>query len=320
MLLIQEEAGISSFLKRLKTLISCLEICQMSSATGSASRNPNDVVKPADNLLFKESTLIDTIYSSRVKKRPCWLTSTSATKTTLFAIAGSGRLKEKAVIDWASSPSESTTKSEVMVEVEGERYPAERFCKKRTGLVGQASAYVFMAGSLRCQWIPQWGTVNNRMGPFETEYHINWRCFAEEVDTPSKRRSSSGLRTLFKSSLAQTQSKVLLATYQETSNVSCQDGGLVLYPEGVPLTFFLLLSLILFGDKKDAWKTIQSKTRPEEIEAMLTQDAHGDLPAYNPDSSRTLDVHPTVHATSPWRWHSRDGRSQERNRRPFTAQ
>ncbi|KAG8827895.1 hypothetical protein FRC17_007678 [Serendipita sp. 399] len=287
--------------------------------------NNNVARRPADNLIFKDQSLIDNVYSSRAKKRPAWLTSTHGSETTLFSISKSGRLKENAIIHWASSPNDgsgsssaatTTRKAEVMVEVEGERYPAEKFCKKHTGLTGAASAYSFMAGSLRCQWSPQIPTNSTELW-FGT--YITWQCFAEEVDPLSRSQSSSRLKTLFKPSSKPSRPKTLLATYQVNVNNSFQDGGLVLYPEGIPLTFFLILSIILFDVKRDTWKMTQSKRRPEEVETMLMQDAHGDLPTYNPDSSRTTDVHPTVQTTTPWRWSTQtgqgQGRSLERNSR-----
>lgn len=116
--------------------------------------------------------------------------------------------------------------------------------------------------------------------------------------------STSKLKSLFRSFSAD-KSKLLLASYLGSGPSGPKKHALLLFPAGVPYTALLLISAIFTNTDKDHWKKQQSKVSPVELEAMLSSDVGGALPAYTPvrdtHSSGTV-LHPTVPTTTPSRW------------------
>ena len=89
-------------------------------------------LKSADRLTLSDPSLIDTIYTSKHKKRPVWLTSTLGPVTTLFSVSSSGRLDSFAAIHWDTG----VAKSDIRVEMGDESLTAERFGMKTQGFLG----------------------------------------------------------------------------------------------------------------------------------------------------------------------------------------
>ncbi|KAG8832379.1 hypothetical protein FRC17_001426 [Serendipita sp. 399] len=271
------------------------------------------VSKAVDSLIFKgsaSSLLIDMLFTSKAQRRPAWLTSTIGFKTSLYAISTIGRLEQMAVIHWAKVGETSKTKTKkaqvVMIEMGGRLSRAENYCLKGSGGVGRSG------GDLRCHWVcKDFGDDPNEYGHISD--NIAWQCLAENTNpnedkisaptTPARKRWS-----LFGPSSAPSSStnrqNLLLATWQP-SLTAIREEHLKIYLGGLPHVFHLLLSFILFNTKRDAWKKVQSKTTPEEVEAALLQDLAGDLPTYTPTRDGTstgAGIHSTLPATSPWRW------------------
>jgi hypothetical protein len=86
--------------------------------------------KPVETITFKTNTLIDTIFFSKQKKKPCWITSTSGSTTTLFSVSPSGQLLPIAVIRWTGASNDESKKADVTVEMDGNIFTADKFGRK----------------------------------------------------------------------------------------------------------------------------------------------------------------------------------------------
>lgn len=151
---------------------------------------------------------------------------------------------------------------------------------------------------------------------------------ATTISPPASTPTHSRFKSLFspfkKSTPKPHTESITLAEYFHGWNVH-QTATIAVYKQGVPYTFYLLITLVLLNTKKDEWKHVQSSTTPDELRAMLNADLRGNLPMYTPARTdnkskpkanrrpRTANLHPTVSATSPWRWdatgndHDREG-------------
>lgn len=85
--------------------------------------------KPADILNFKNSSLLDTVFTSKHSRKPAWLTTTHGAQTTLWQVTRSGKLQESVKIIWA----EPDKKTETLVQIKDETFPAEKFGHKSEG-------------------------------------------------------------------------------------------------------------------------------------------------------------------------------------------
>jgi hypothetical protein len=95
-----------------------------------------------EELSFKSLTLLDAVFTSKLKKRPAWATTTIGPKTTIWRVSRVGKLEEVAAIRWNSVPdsslhstpsSKTGSQRTVLVEINGELYPAEKFGKRSGG-------------------------------------------------------------------------------------------------------------------------------------------------------------------------------------------
>jgi hypothetical protein len=89
--------------------------------------------KPVDILSFKNHSMLDTIFVSRLTKKPSWITITTGSETTLFSVSTVGHLHEEAVIDW-SGDERGKPKKGVTIKIGDETYPAERFGQRDSGI------------------------------------------------------------------------------------------------------------------------------------------------------------------------------------------
>jgi hypothetical protein len=114
---------------------------------------------------------------------------------------------------------------------------------------------------------------------------------------------TSKILTLFKASPPGKQRMMLASYFDGSSKIRSQ--GLSIYPEGVPYTAQLIVSAILSDSEAGFWRKQQSKSSIAEIEATLSADLGGELPAYTPvrhtSSARTV-LHPSVAIRPPSRW------------------
>lgn len=110
-------------------------------ASSSHAPEKHDL-KAADELSFKTNTMLDAVFTSKAKKKPTWITTTMGSKTTIWRVSRTGNLEEVAAIRWSSVPDSSlhsshTTKNDarrvILVEINGELYPAEKFGKRSKG-------------------------------------------------------------------------------------------------------------------------------------------------------------------------------------------
>ncbi|KAG8827894.1 hypothetical protein FRC17_007677 [Serendipita sp. 399] len=286
----------------------------------SSSKRPQTtakagVPKAVDSLVFKDDggLILDVLITSKAQRRPAWLTSTTGSKTSLYAVSTVGRLEQMAAIHWAGvDESSKPNKGQVvMVEMGGKLSRAEDFCVKASGSFGRSSTYSFHSGNLRCRWVcKDFGDDPDEYGYISD--NLAWQCIAENTNykedetytptTPARKRWSFFGPSSASSSSTNRQ-KLLLATWQPP--ITAGEEHLKIYLDGLPHVFHLLLSFILFNTKRDAWKKVQSKMTPEEVEAALLQDLAGGLPTYTPvrdGTSTAAGIHPTLPATSPWRW------------------
>jgi hypothetical protein len=128
-------------------------------------------IQPVDILVFKHknASLLDTVFVSKAKRKPSWITSTVGPTTTMHAVGRNGRLNEVAKIHWY----QEEKNSDVMVEINGELFAAEKFGRKRGHSHGEPryQLFSFVAGlfylpslvlspdyftidELRCRWAP----------------------------------------------------------------------------------------------------------------------------------------------------------------------
>ncbi|CAG7850892.1 SubName: Full=Uncharacterized protein {ECO:0000313/EMBL:CCA68261.1} [Serendipita indica DSM 11827] len=260
--------------------------------------------KPADRLVFSDPALIDTIYTSRHKKKPTWLTSTIGPVTTLFSISSNGTLRSFAVIHWDTN---APSKSDIQVEVNGQTVTAERFGVKAQGFLNKnAKSSTFYLGDLLCYWTFERYDLGIGGTSILSDAPV-WNCyactkfFAAPVSPPP---TQSKWKHLLKPKAVETRQP--LATYRPTYGTVKSAERMSIYPDGMPFIGLLLTSLILLDVKREDWKKVQSATQPADVEAVLRQDATGNLPMYTPERtdepSTRSELHPTLPTTSPWRW------------------
>jgi hypothetical protein len=133
-------------------------------------------IQPVEILVFKHknASLLDTVFFSKAKKKPSWITSTTGPITTMHAVDRNGRLNEVAKIHWY----QEGINSDVMVETNGELFGAEKFGRKKGHshgepryqfiLIGDRLGYLpslvdsldyFTIDELRCRWARVESTV-----------------------------------------------------------------------------------------------------------------------------------------------------------------
>lgn len=107
--------------------------------TTSHSGVEKDQLKPVEELSFKGLTFLDAIFMSKTRKKPVWATTTDGSKTTMWRVSRVGKLEEVAAIRWHLAPDHgsglsnttpNTPRKDILVEVNGEVFPAEKFGKK----------------------------------------------------------------------------------------------------------------------------------------------------------------------------------------------
>jgi len=89
----------------------------------------------AEILYYQNSSMLDTIFINKSKKKPAWITITAGPQTTLYSVSPSGKLNPAAIIEWAGK-AKGSKKSEVTVQVDGETFPADRFGRPSGGFYG----------------------------------------------------------------------------------------------------------------------------------------------------------------------------------------
>jgi hypothetical protein len=137
----------------------------------SVIRRNSETIQPVDILVFKHknASLLDTVFVSKLKRKPSWVTTTTGPITTIHSISRRGQLKEVAKIYWY----QKGKNSDVMLEINGEVCAAEKFGRKKghsngepryqfilirgevvylSSLVG--SPDYFTIDELRCRWGP----------------------------------------------------------------------------------------------------------------------------------------------------------------------
>lgn len=266
---------------------------------------------PADVLHYENSSMLDTIFVSKLKKKPAWITITKGSQTRLFSVSASGKLNETAIIHWQAQV-QGSKKAEATVEINGEIYPADRFGRQSSGFYGKTSTRQFVIDNLDCRWSCH-TPIPDTPGPgrvFQVGILLQWECTANPFDSADPTPAPSKFKSLFRPSTAK-KTKLLLASYLDGIRGS---QSLAIHPAGVPYTTLLLISAIFTNVEKNHWKKQQSKLSPAELEAMLSADIGGALPAYTPmrDShSSGTALHPTVFATTPSRWRYRPPRTAD---------
>ena len=80
--------------------------------------------------------MLDTIFISKAKKKPVWITVTTGSQTTLFSVSSAGKLIQAAAIQWQAQI-KGSKKTEVMVEIDGDTFPADRFGRQSGGIHGK---------------------------------------------------------------------------------------------------------------------------------------------------------------------------------------
>ncbi|PVG01233.1 hypothetical protein CPB86DRAFT_795226 [Serendipita vermifera] len=255
--------------------------------------------KPVDIITYKTTTLIDTIFFSKQRKKPCWITSTSGPTTTLFSVSPSGQLLPVAVIQWTSTSSNESKKSDVMVEMNGDTFTADKFGRKP----GNANSRTCTIMDIQCTW----SCIMPDSDPENAIFQVirpYWECTTTRPGSPAT-SSNSTFRSFFKRTKSM-DTKVLLARFRPFRTGMKTDLSCSLYPDGVPYAPLLLLSFILIDTKKDDWKKVQSKVSPQQLETILARDAVGDLPTYSTvgaEEASDINLHVAVPASgSRWRW------------------
>lgn len=88
--------------------------------------------KVVDVLVYKNGRLLDTVFTSKIKKRPTWITATAGPITTLYSVSRTGRMEEAAAIHWPDpSHKKEAAKASITVVINGETFPSEKFGRKR---------------------------------------------------------------------------------------------------------------------------------------------------------------------------------------------
>jgi len=253
-------------------------------------------IQPVDILVFKHknASLLDTVFFSKAKKKPSWITSTTGPITTMHAVDRNGRLNEVAKIHWY----QEGINSDVMVETNGELFGAEKFGRKKGHSHGEPSLDYFTIDELRCRWARVESTVG-----------LSLHCTADipgtskSVSPPTS--SLSKWRSIFKPSKT-SDPRLLLARFSSPQGMARRDLGLQIFPDGVPYTCILLLSMLLLSSHRDDWKVMQSQRTPQELEAMISSDLSGALPAYSTANDGTFpDLHPIIETSTSSRWQPR---------------
>jgi hypothetical protein len=145
-----------------------------------------------------------------------------------------------------------------------------------------------------------------------TRKHYSFSTIAGPSKPVSSTTSSSKWRSIFKPSKT-SHSRLLLARFRPPQGTARRDLGLEIFSDGVPYTLTLVVSMLLLRSHRDDWKVMQSKRTPQELEATISSDLSGALPAYSAASQDTSpDLHPIIQTATTSRWQPRP-QTGERN-------
>lgn len=91
---------------------------------------------PADVLYYENPSMLDTIFVSKSKKKPVWITITTGPQTSIFSVSSSGKLSQTAAIHWQAQI-QGSKKTEIMVDIQGDTFPASKFGQQTGGFYGK---------------------------------------------------------------------------------------------------------------------------------------------------------------------------------------
>jgi hypothetical protein len=100
-------------------------------------------ISPAEVLFYQNSSLLDTVFVNKSKKKPVWITVTSGSQTTLYSVSPSGELTSAAMIEW-DSKGNGSKKSEVTVKFGEETFSGHKFGQPSGGFYGPSRSVVII--------------------------------------------------------------------------------------------------------------------------------------------------------------------------------